>query len=120
MLASVDIIYLSYTRPDFMQDGAKMLVTKNPYQSPLDFKKPEIMRGHVKRVAPDLPPLCSSNDTVCGLLKSLADQFLEGTYNCKLPPNLSGYLYHIDSERMYSAGLNQKVCNRGTQKFKEE
>ncbi|KAH9567681.1 hypothetical protein CY35_03G038000 [Sphagnum magellanicum] len=63
------------------KDGAKMLVTKNPYQSPLDFKKPEIMRGHVKRVAPDLPPLCSSNDTVCGLLKSLADQFLEGTYN---------------------------------------
>ncbi|CAM6071737.1 unnamed protein product [Sphagnum tenellum] len=39
------------------------------------------MRGHVKRVAPDLPRLCSSNDTVCGLLKSLADQFLEGTYN---------------------------------------
>ncbi|CAK9270062.1 unnamed protein product [Sphagnum jensenii] len=63
------------------KDGAKMLVTKNPYQSPVDFKKPEIMRGHVKRVAPDLPRLCSSNDTVCGLLKSLADQFLEGTYN---------------------------------------
>jgi hypothetical protein len=97
-----------------------MLVTKNPYQSPFDFKKPEIMRGHVKRVAPDLPHLCSSNDTVCGLLKNLADEFLEGTYNCKLPPNLSGYLYHIDSERVYSAGLNQKVCNRGTLKFKEE
>lgn len=67
------------------QDGSKTMVTRNPYQSPLDnlFQKPEIKRGQVKKVASDLPVHVPSNSTVCSMLKVFADQLLEGNYNCK-------------------------------------
>ncbi|XP_024382213.2 uncharacterized protein [Physcomitrium patens] len=65
------------------KDGSKTMVTRNPYQSPLDnlFQKPEIKRGQVKKVASDLPVHVPSNSTVCSMLKVFADQLLEGNYN---------------------------------------
>lgn len=65
------------------KDGSKTIITRNPYQSPLDdlFQKPEIKRGHVKRVATDLPLHVPSNSTVCAMLRGFADQLLEGNYN---------------------------------------
>ncbi|KAG0582042.1 hypothetical protein KC19_3G029100 [Ceratodon purpureus] len=65
------------------KDGSKTIITRNPYQSPLDnlFQKPEIKRGLVKKVATDLPLHVPSNSTVCAMLRGFADQLLEGNYN---------------------------------------
>lgn len=70
----------------FLKDGSKTIITRNPYQSPLDnlFQRPEIKRGLVKKVATDLPMHVRSNSSVCSMLRGLADQLLEGNYNCEL------------------------------------
>lgn len=64
-------------------DGSKRIVKRNPFITPAEsiLKTKQIKRGPVKRIACDTNIQVSSKESVLGLLKNFADQFLDTCYN---------------------------------------